>query len=300
LQFLKLYLFCLPMLFALRFHDLSLYKIIFHRKWFRFKCVSYLLFDALFCFKFLYSAFALSSFMALTWASLQTTAPSSKALKKKHSWKITHCFLFSSFSFIWILEVITTVITAPYPLYFVVVPRETSNLIEVRFGDVAVLKQISVLHRKNSWKLSEYLFDLRFLVHMPHVMFKLSLVLHFLIWATENPLKIRSLSAVLFWQISANICVCRFITFFLSSFDHGTFGEVATVIYALYVVVLSWNLKQKGLIQCYAYTNVANRIVFSFVWRKFSSVGIGEWWDDLKNGQKLKIGDAHVTPRNIQ
>jgi hypothetical protein len=55
-----------------------------------------------------------------------------------------------------------------------------------------------------------------------------------------------------------------------------------------------------GLIHYYAYTNVANRIVFSFVWRKFSSVGIGEWWDELKNGQKLKIGDSHVTPRNIQ
>jgi hypothetical protein len=63
--------------------------------------------------------------------------------------------------------------------------------------------------------------------------------------------------------------------------------------------VLSWNLKQKGLIRCYAYTNVANRFVFSFVWRKFSSVGIGEWWDELKNGQKLKLGDAHVTPRKI-
>jgi hypothetical protein len=108
------------------------------------------------------------------------------------------------------------------------------------------------------------------------------------------------LSAVLFWQISANICVCRFIAFFLSSFDHGTFGEVATVVYALYVVVLSWNLKQKGLIQCYAYTNVAYKFVFSFVWRKFSSVGIGEGWDEFKNGQKLKIGDVHVTPRNIQ
>jgi hypothetical protein len=40
--------------------------------------------------------------------------------------------------------------TAPYHFYFVVVPREASNLSEVRFGDVAVLKQISVLHRKNS------------------------------------------------------------------------------------------------------------------------------------------------------
>jgi hypothetical protein len=59
LEFLNLYLFCLPMLFALRFHDLSLYKTILYRKWFRFKCVSYFLFDALSCFKFLYSAFAL-------------------------------------------------------------------------------------------------------------------------------------------------------------------------------------------------------------------------------------------------
>jgi hypothetical protein len=48
------------------------------------------------------------------------------------------------------MEVITTVITTPYPFYFVFVPREASNLNEVRFGDVAVLKQFSVLHRKNS------------------------------------------------------------------------------------------------------------------------------------------------------
>jgi hypothetical protein len=66
LQLLKLHLFCLPMLFALRFHDFSLYKIIFHRKWFRFKCPSQLLSDALYCFKFLYGAFALSSYMAPT------------------------------------------------------------------------------------------------------------------------------------------------------------------------------------------------------------------------------------------
>jgi hypothetical protein len=64
LEFLKLYLFCLPMLFALRFYDLSLYKTIFHRKWFRFKCVSYLLFNALSCFKFLNGTFALSYFRA--------------------------------------------------------------------------------------------------------------------------------------------------------------------------------------------------------------------------------------------
>jgi hypothetical protein len=61
------------------------------------------------------------------------------------------------------------------------------------------------------------------------------------------------------------------------------FWEVDTVVYALYVVFLSWNLNQKGLIYYYVYANVANRVVWSFVWRKFSSVGIGEWWDELKN-----------------
>jgi hypothetical protein len=96
-------------------------------------------------------------------------------------------------------------------------------LSEVRFGEVAVLKQISVLHRKNSWKFSEYLFDLRFIVHMPQVIYKLSLVWHFLIWSIENLRKNRPLSAVLFWQISATICVCLSIAFVLSSFDHRTF-----------------------------------------------------------------------------
>jgi hypothetical protein len=155
-------------------------------------------------------------------------------------------FSFSTFSFIWVLEVITTVMTSPYHFYFVVVPRRTSNLREVKFGKVVVLKQIWVLHRKNSWKFSGYLFDLRFLVHMPQVISKLSLVLHFSIWATEGPRKNQPLSAVLFWQISATICVCLSIAFFFSSFDHGTFREVSTVVYTLYVVFLSWNLNQKG------------------------------------------------------
>jgi hypothetical protein len=47
LKFLKLHLFCFPMLVAWCFHDLFLYKILFHRKWARLKSVSYLLFDAL-------------------------------------------------------------------------------------------------------------------------------------------------------------------------------------------------------------------------------------------------------------
>jgi hypothetical protein len=56
LKILKLHLFCFHMLVALCFHDLLLYKILFHRKWFRLKSVSYLIFDALFCFKLIYGA----------------------------------------------------------------------------------------------------------------------------------------------------------------------------------------------------------------------------------------------------
>lgn len=69
------------------------------------------------------------------------------------------------------------------------------------------------------------------------------------------------------------------------------------MLYMWWFWVETWS--KKRLIICYAYTNVANRFVFSFVWRKFSSVGIGEWWDELKNGQKLKLGDAHASPQEI-
>jgi hypothetical protein len=60
---------------------------------------------------------------------------------------------------------------------------------------------------------------------------------------------------------SATICVCLLIAFFLSSFDKGTFEEVATVSYALMGVILELKLNQKGWIYYHAYTNIANRIV---------------------------------------
>ena len=41
--------------------------------------------------------------------------------------------------------------------------------------------------------------------------------------------KNRSLPAVLFWQISATICICLLISFFFSSFDQRAFWKVATV-----------------------------------------------------------------------
>jgi hypothetical protein len=51
---------------------------------------------------------------------------------------------------------------------------------------------------------------------------------------------------------AATIFVCLLITFFLSSFDHGTFEEVATVYYALMGVILDLKLNQKrvDLLSC--------------------------------------------------
>jgi hypothetical protein len=43
------------------------------------------------------------------------------------------------------------------------------------------------------------------------------------------------------------------------------FEEVATVVDALICGGLELKPEPKGLIQCYAYTNVANRFVFSFI-----------------------------------
>jgi hypothetical protein len=133
-------------------------------------------------------------------------------------------------------------------------------------------------------------------VHMPQGISKLSLVLHFSIWATEGPRKNRPLSAVLFWQISATICVCLSIAFFLSSFDHRAFEEVATVVYALYVVFLTWNLNQKGWFTIMLMLTLLIELCKVLYERKFSSVGNGEWWDEMKYGQKLKLGDAPEAP----
>ena len=78
----KLHLFCFPMLVALCFHDLFLYKIIFHRKWVILKCVLYLLLDALFYF----NSYFLCEHL------LKIIMPNLKALKKSTYWEITQKF----------------------------------------------------------------------------------------------------------------------------------------------------------------------------------------------------------------
>jgi hypothetical protein len=65
-------------------------------------------------------------------------------------------------------------------------------------------------------------------------------------------------------------------------------------------VILELKLNQKGGFTILLALMLLIRIVWSFIWRKFSSVGKGDWWDEMKYGQKIKLGDSHVTPRNIQ
>ena len=63
------------------------------------------------------------------------------------------CFISVCFQFILFylsLEVVTSVKTSPCPFYFVFVPSVASNREEVRFGEVAVLKQIYVLPQKTN------------------------------------------------------------------------------------------------------------------------------------------------------
>jgi hypothetical protein len=45
---------------------------------------------------------------------------------------------------------------------------------------------------------------------------------------------------------SVTICVSLLIAFFLSSFDHGTFEEVAKLAYSLMGVIFELKLNQKG------------------------------------------------------
>jgi hypothetical protein len=66
LQILKLHLLYLSMFVTMCLVDLFSYKIPMHRKWFRFKCVSYFFFNSLSCFKFFCGAFASNSFWAPT------------------------------------------------------------------------------------------------------------------------------------------------------------------------------------------------------------------------------------------
>jgi hypothetical protein len=66
------------------------------------------------------------------------------------------------------------------------------------------------------------------------------------------------------------------------------------------VGIFEFETEPKEWIYYHAYTtNVANRIVWSFVWRKFSSVGNGEWWNEMKYGQKLKLVGG-MTPGRVK
>jgi hypothetical protein len=63
------------------------------------------------------------------------------------------------------------------------------------------------------------------------------------------------------------------------------------------VGIFEFETEPKEKIYYHVYANVANRIVWSFVWWKFSSAGKGERWDEMKYGQKLKLGGCPCHPK---
>ena len=71
-------------------------------------------------------------------------------------------FYLLQFSFCWVLEVIATVMTSPYPVIFVFVPRVASNWKEVRFEELLSWKQIMCCHEINSCSQPERHCELNF------------------------------------------------------------------------------------------------------------------------------------------
>ena len=88
------------------------------------------------------------------------------------------------------------------------------------------------------------------------------------------------------------------IPFFLSSLDQRAFWRSTTVAYVILDALYMSKLNQSWSIILIVLM-LLMRIVLSFVWSMLSSVGREEWCNEMKNGQKLKLGDAHVTPSNI-
>jgi hypothetical protein len=62
-------------------------------------------------------------------------------------------------------------------------------------------------------------------------------------------------------------------------------------------VIFELKLNQKGGFTIVLTLMLLIELCESFIWRKFSSVGKGEWWDEMKYGQNLKIGGFPCHPK---
>jgi hypothetical protein len=133
-----------------------------------------------------------------------------------------YLFVFASntsyICFVWVLEVVTSVATSPYPFYFVFVPRIASNREEIRFGEGAVPKQIMCCLPKNSYlpaRTSDFLEFFCALASGYYATFISFALFHL---SNRRSSKNHSFCTVLFWQISANFCICPLILPFCCSY----------------------------------------------------------------------------------
>ena len=162
------------------------------------------------------------------------------------------------------MEVITSVITAPYPFYLLFVPRVTSNEREVMIGKVAVPKQISMLHRKNSCKISVCPFKAWIFVLLPPGCY-LTFVSSTLFDLSNR----RSSKKFVFtcWSVLTDFChylhlllIDSFLAYFWEIELFEGIDTVACVFRGIFAIL---KLKPQGLLS-FEYTNVANEDCVQF------------------------------------
>jgi hypothetical protein len=128
--------------------------------------------------------------------------------------------------------------TSPYPFYFVFVPREASNFSELKIWGCCCPETVfGAAPYKFVTILCKYFGPVISCAYAPgYIQTFISLTLFDL----SNRKHLKN-STFVSYSVLTDFCqyLCLpLYRFLLSSFDHGTFGEVATVVYTLYLVVL--------------------------------------------------------------
>ena len=114
------------------------------------------------------------------------------------------CFYFQFVLFVLVCLGVFTTVATPLYLYFQVLCQVLASNVEGdKSCDLLPENRLCALQFRESQKSPDHLFDLIFLHNMLHTIFELSLVLSFLIWATEVPAFMQVSQPVLFSQISA-------------------------------------------------------------------------------------------------
>jgi hypothetical protein len=156
------------------------------------------------------------------------------------------CFLSVLFLFVESWKFLL-LMTSPYHFYFIFVPRIVSNRRKVRFGEVAVPKQNSVLRCKNSWKFPERCINLNFLCTCPRLLYNFCYLCTF--WFEQQKI-FKKIDLYLLFYFDRFLPLFAFASWSLSFWVlliTELLREVATVDNVLIDVVIELKLIQKWI-----------------------------------------------------